>query len=186
MLIRFTRGKRNDVLTCRRDDGTTTWMAERPGFVAHDLGHYAVETVFGYRLGFFGLVAQGWELSAADFGRDRGRRPLPLAGGCAGAGGVRRLARPAGPGGGHLHGGRAAGGAAPLLGPVPDGFTEERIARARRNLARLEGLWAAVRRRGRARAGVPPGAGAPGAVLAGIAGIVGDAAAPAPAGRKRG
>ncbi|MGH2353642.1 MAG: hypothetical protein ACRDI2_25825 [Chloroflexota bacterium] len=64
MLIRFTKAKRadkRDVLTCVHDDGTSTWMVERPGFVQHDLAHYAVETTFGYRLGFFGLVAHGWE-----------------------------------------------------------------------------------------------------------------------------
>lgn len=70
MLIRFTKGKRADVLTCTRDNGTVTWMHERPGFVLHDLAHYAVETGFGYALGFFGLVAQGWDLSSSDFGRD--------------------------------------------------------------------------------------------------------------------
>lgn len=73
MLIRFTKAKRADkpdVLTCVRDDGSTTWMHERPGFVLHDLAHYAAEITFGYRLGFFGLVASGWELSNSDFGRD--------------------------------------------------------------------------------------------------------------------
>jgi hypothetical protein len=81
MLIRFTKGKRDgkpDVLTCVRDDGSTSWMPERPGFVEHDLAHYAVETTFGYRLGFFGLVASGWELSSEHFGRDpKTREPLP-------------------------------------------------------------------------------------------------------------
>ena len=81
MLIRFTKAKRSDkrdVLTCVRDDGSETWMHERPGFVNHDLAHYAVETNFGYRYGFFGLVRSGWELSAEHFGRDpRTRQPLP-------------------------------------------------------------------------------------------------------------
>ena len=53
-------------------------MHERPGFVYHDLAHYAVETNFGYRYGFFGLVRSGWELSAEHFGRDpRTKQPLP-------------------------------------------------------------------------------------------------------------
>ena len=81
MLVRFARGKRADrpdVLTCVRDDGTSTWMHERPGFVYHDLAHYAAETAFGYRFGFFGLVRSGWELSSEHFGRDpRTRAPLP-------------------------------------------------------------------------------------------------------------
>ncbi|HEU5316216.1 MAG TPA: hypothetical protein VFX49_08920 [Chloroflexota bacterium] len=73
MQIRFSKGKRADrpdVLTCLRADGSSTWMHERPGFVYHDLAHYAVETSLGYRYGFFGLVRSGWELSSADFGRD--------------------------------------------------------------------------------------------------------------------
>lgn len=81
MLIRFTKAKRSDkrdVLTCVREDGSETWMHERPGFVNHDLAHYAVETNFKYRYGFFGLVRCGWELSAEHFGRDpRTRQPLP-------------------------------------------------------------------------------------------------------------
>ena len=81
MLIRFTKAKRSDkrdVLTCVRDDGSETWMHERPGFVNHDLAHYAVETSFGYRYGFFGLVRSGWELSTEHFGRDpRTKQPLP-------------------------------------------------------------------------------------------------------------
>ena len=81
MLVRFTKAKRSDkrdVLTCIREDGSATWMHERPGFVNHDLAHYAVETNFGYQYGFFGLVRSGWELSTEHFGRDpRTRQPLP-------------------------------------------------------------------------------------------------------------
>ncbi len=83
MLVRFAKAKRSDkpdILTCVRDDGTSTWMHERPGFVYHDLAHYAAETSFGYRYGFFGLVRSGWDLSSADFGRDpvtKQRYPWP-------------------------------------------------------------------------------------------------------------
>ena len=81
MLIRFTKAKRfdkRDILTCVRDDGSITWMRERPGFVYHDLAHYAVETKFGYRYGFFGLVRSGWELHLQSFGRDPvTKKPLP-------------------------------------------------------------------------------------------------------------
>jgi hypothetical protein len=81
MLVRFAKGKRADrpdVLTCVREDGSTTWMHERPGFVFHDLAHYAVETSLGYRYGFFGLVRSGWELSSESFGRDpQTKTPLP-------------------------------------------------------------------------------------------------------------
>lgn len=80
MIIRFSKGKKGDVITCVRDDGSTTWMHERPGFAYHDLAHYAIETTFDYDWGLYGLVAHGWELSTADFGRDpktRERYPWP-------------------------------------------------------------------------------------------------------------
>ena len=66
-------------LSCTRPDGTTTWQsmknAQAAFFPRHDLTHYAVETVLGHRQGFYGLVAEGWDL--ADFGTPwpRGRVP---------------------------------------------------------------------------------------------------------------
>ena len=62
LAVRLTR-KRDGavVLELRRADGTTTWQ-KRTGptaefFAVHDLTHYAVETVLGYRRAFYGLVA---------------------------------------------------------------------------------------------------------------------------------
>ncbi|HJQ11386.1 MAG TPA: hypothetical protein VJ840_10185 [Gemmatimonadaceae bacterium] len=66
-------------LTCTRADGSTTWQsmknAQASFFPRHDLTHYAVETVLGHRRGFYGLVAEGWDLT--DFGSPwpRGRIP---------------------------------------------------------------------------------------------------------------
>src|SRR5436190_8612122 len=66
-------------LSCTRADGTTTWQRQQGGqaafFPRHDLTHYAVETVLGHRHGFYGLVADGWDLT--DFGSPwpRGRIP---------------------------------------------------------------------------------------------------------------
>ncbi|GAC1693216.1 MAG: hypothetical protein NVS9B3_11480 [Gemmatimonadaceae bacterium] len=66
-------------LSCVRADGTTTWQRQegQPGrfFPRHDLTHYAVETVLGYRRAFYGLVAAGWSMS--DFGTPWPRGPLP-------------------------------------------------------------------------------------------------------------
>ncbi len=70
------------VLSCLRADGSVTW--QRQGgvqghfFPIHDLTHYAVETVLGHRRGFYGLVADGWDLT--DFGAPwpRGRLPRDL------------------------------------------------------------------------------------------------------------
>lgn len=67
-------------LTCTRSDGTTTWLSlnatQGRFFPRHDLTHYAVETVLGHRRGFYGLVADGWNLT--DFGAPwpRGRIPI--------------------------------------------------------------------------------------------------------------
>ncbi|HET9635521.1 MAG TPA: hypothetical protein VFP26_06270 [Gemmatimonadaceae bacterium] len=66
-------------LSCTRPDGSTTWQsmknAQAAFFPRHDLTHYAVETVLGHRQGFYGLVADGWDLT--DFGTPwpRGRVP---------------------------------------------------------------------------------------------------------------
>ena len=66
-------------LSCTRPDGSTTWQsmknAQAAFFPRHDLTHYAVETVLGHRQGFYGLVAEGWDLT--DFGTPwpRGRVP---------------------------------------------------------------------------------------------------------------
>jgi hypothetical protein len=69
-------------LSCRRADGSVTWQRQegRQGrfFPIHDLTHSAVETVLGHRRGFYGLVAEGWDLT--DFGAPwpKGRLPADL------------------------------------------------------------------------------------------------------------
>src|SRR5213076_3104652 len=80
MLIRIK--KRTDgsaALSCLRDDGSVTWQRQEGiqgrFFPLHDLTHYAVETVLGHRRGFYGLVAEGWELT--DFGTPWPRGPIP-------------------------------------------------------------------------------------------------------------
>src|SRR3954465_14271853 len=66
-------------LTCTRRDGTTTWQRQEGGqaafFPRHDLTHLAVESTLGHRRGFYGLVAEGWDLS--DFGTPWPRGKLP-------------------------------------------------------------------------------------------------------------
>jgi hypothetical protein len=66
-------------LTCVRRDGSTTWQRQEGQqgrfFPIHDLTHYAVETVLGHRRGFYGLVAQGWDLT--DFGAPWPKGPMP-------------------------------------------------------------------------------------------------------------
>ena len=61
--------KRTDggaVLRCTRADGSVSWQSQQGKqatfFPLHDLTHYAVESVLGTSLAFFGLIAAGWEI----------------------------------------------------------------------------------------------------------------------------
>jgi hypothetical protein len=44
-------------------------------FALHDLTHYAVETALGYRRGFFGLIAEGWNIEDTGGKGQRGAVP---------------------------------------------------------------------------------------------------------------
>ena len=81
MIIRWTKGKdKHDTLACVREDGSRTWSALQDGFVLHDMIHYVVETTLGYKNGFYGLLAAGWDIQS--FGRvdpKTGRKPaIPM------------------------------------------------------------------------------------------------------------
>jgi len=66
------------VLRCVRDDGSVTWQKQKDRHAAffslHDLTHFAVETVLKGR-GFFGLIAEGWDIE--DTTGKGARGPLP-------------------------------------------------------------------------------------------------------------
>ena len=67
------------VLRCVRDDDSVTWQKQTDRhaayFALHDLTHFAVETTLGYRRGFFGLIAEGWDIE--DTTGKGARGPLP-------------------------------------------------------------------------------------------------------------
>jgi len=67
------------VLRCVRADGSVTWQKQTDRhaafFALHDLTHFAVETTLGYRRGFFGLIAEGWDIE--DTTGKGARGPLP-------------------------------------------------------------------------------------------------------------
>ena len=74
--------KRKDggaLLRCVRADGSATWQRQDNNraafFPLHDLTHYAVETELGFDRGFYGLIADGWEI--ADTTGKGARGPLP-------------------------------------------------------------------------------------------------------------
>jgi hypothetical protein len=80
MIIEFTKRKDgNTVVRCVRDDGSVTWQRNESHralfFPVHDLMHYAVETELGFQRGFYGLVAEGWEIAETTGKTARG--PLP-------------------------------------------------------------------------------------------------------------
>lgn len=81
-LLRIRIKKQTDgsaALSCTRADGSVTWQRQEGQnalfFPLHDLTHYAVETVLGHRSGFFGLVAQGWNMTDFAAPWPRGRLP---------------------------------------------------------------------------------------------------------------
>ncbi|MDP9178723.1 MAG: hypothetical protein M3O61_13655, partial [Gemmatimonadota bacterium] len=82
LLIRIKKNKDSSAsLACVRADGSTTWQRQDGQlgvfFPPHDLTHYAIEAVLGYRNAFYGLIADGWEISDFDTpfprGKPRGR-----------------------------------------------------------------------------------------------------------------
>lgn len=76
--IRIKRGKDGpDSFVITRPDGSFTHQQDRTGgfFPPHDLTHFVVETELGFRHGFYGVVADGWDF--ADFGHPWPRGPMP-------------------------------------------------------------------------------------------------------------
>ena len=80
--MRVEIAKRSDgagVLRCTRPDGSVTWQKQKdrlaPFFALHDLTHFAVETTLGYKRGFFGLIAEGWDIEDTSGKGTRGKLP---------------------------------------------------------------------------------------------------------------
>jgi hypothetical protein len=66
-------------LTCIRRDGTSTWQRQRGKlgavFPPHDLTHFAVEQTLGFQHGFYGLIADGWNIE--DFAKPWPKGTIP-------------------------------------------------------------------------------------------------------------
>jgi hypothetical protein len=80
VLIEFTkRADGRTVLRCVRADGSVTWQRNDDEnarfFPLHDLTHYAVETELGFARGFFGLIAEGWNIDETTGKAGRGALP---------------------------------------------------------------------------------------------------------------
>jgi hypothetical protein len=77
MLIRLSKhtGKPH-VIKYIRDDGTETWMQADDFFVRHDLSHFALETVLGYKTAFNGMINSGMDIK--DFENREKRRAMKV------------------------------------------------------------------------------------------------------------
>jgi hypothetical protein len=78
--IQFTkRPDGNALLKCLRSDGSATWQRQDDDHAAffplHDLTHYAVETELVFRRGFYGLIAEGWDIAETTGKTARGALP---------------------------------------------------------------------------------------------------------------
>ena len=80
-MLRIEIVKRPDgagVLRCTRQDDSVTWQKQAKHaahFALHDLTHYSVESALGYRRGFFGLIAEGWDVDDTTGKGTRGTLP---------------------------------------------------------------------------------------------------------------
>lgn len=67
------------LLRCDRADGTATWQVQdgqlASVFPFHDITHYVVETELRFRAGFFGLIADGWDIKDTSGKGIRGALP---------------------------------------------------------------------------------------------------------------
>jgi hypothetical protein len=149
LLIQITkRANGEGVLRCVRADGTVTWQKQESRhaafFALHDLTHFAVESTLGFRSGFFGLIAEGWEIEETTGKGARGAIPDE-------AKAVEYIV-------GSLDSERASGAvwsaddfnrqaaihAASAGLPEPRALTEEELARVRARMAELLAEWRAI------------------------------------------
>ena len=134
------------VLRCVRADGSVTWQRQdgpRAAFFPfHDLTHLAVESTLGFRAGFYGLIADGWDIDDTGGKGRRGRLPPEAV-----------LVE-------HVVGlldRERVGGAAPLsaeeltaqlatagVAVPPPGLTDARLTAARARIDALHDAWAAL------------------------------------------
>lgn len=77
MEISFTkRDEGKHIISCKRKNGTETWMYITSFFVIHDICHYAVETKLGMKSAFYGMLAAGTSIS--DFELPKEQRSFSL------------------------------------------------------------------------------------------------------------
>ena len=76
MLIQLTKNNgKPHIIKYIRDKGTETWMYSDDFFIRHDLSHYAIEKILGYKTAFNGMLNDGMNIK--DF-EDREKRKAML------------------------------------------------------------------------------------------------------------
>ncbi len=149
LVIHLTKRADGDsVLRCTRADGSVTWQRHRGPqagfFPLHDVTHYAIESELGFRQGFFGLIADGWDITDTGGKSARGALPEETAA-------VEHLVASMDV----QRGSRTRWTAAELneqaatqaaLGgrPTPRAITDDELARVRERIAILIGQWTAL------------------------------------------
>ncbi|MEP6700297.1 MAG: hypothetical protein ABJA85_03240 [Bacteroidota bacterium] len=72
MEISFTKNSgKSHIISCRRNDGTVTWMQNSSFFITHDLCHYALETKLGLKKAFYGMLAAGTDINDFELPKDQ-------------------------------------------------------------------------------------------------------------------
>jgi hypothetical protein len=72
MEISFTKNSgKSHIISCRRNNGTVTWMQNSSFFITHDLCHYAMETKLGLKKAFYGMLAAGIDINDFDLPKDQ-------------------------------------------------------------------------------------------------------------------
>lgn len=79
MLIRLKKSKdpsQASTITITRTDGSSTWAKLHRGMETHDLAHYAVEKVLGFKKAFYSIIEAGYNIN--DFTLPKEARPTAL------------------------------------------------------------------------------------------------------------
>lgn len=77
MEINFTKKPGSEhIISCKRIDGSVTWMKSSSFFVTHDICHYAVETTLRLKKAFYGMLAGGTSIN--DFELPKEQRTFEL------------------------------------------------------------------------------------------------------------
>ena len=77
MEISFIKSENDQhIISCKRKDGSVTWMHNSRFFIMHDLIHYSVETTLNLRTAFYGMLSSGTDIR--DFNVPKERRTVQL------------------------------------------------------------------------------------------------------------